>query len=156
MEQQAKNASEIAAFLESHPKIEKVFFLGNSDKNSNNYRIFKEQYTSSGAMISFLVKGGEKEAFRFLNNLKLVKLAVSLGSTESLAQHPASMTHAGVCPELKLKIGITDNLIRLSVGVENSKDLIWDIRQALELTYIKSEEEVFQPSSFKVLTSAIN
>jgi methionine-gamma-lyase len=84
-------------------------------------------------MISFYLKGGEKEAFRFLNRLKLIKLAVSLGSTESLVQHPASMTHAGVSPELKTRLGITDNLVRLSVGVENSEDLIWDINQALEV-----------------------
>ena len=82
-------------------------------------------------MLSIILEGGEKEAFKFLNKLKLIKLAVSLGSTESLAQHPASMTHAGVDPEERLKYGITSNLVRLSVGVENPKDLIWDIEQAL-------------------------
>ena len=91
-------------------------------------------------MISFYVKGGEKEAFQFLNQLKLIKLAVSLGSTESLVQHPASMTHAGICPDLKKKIGISDNLIRLSVGVENNKDLIWDINQALNVLKPKAVE----------------
>ena len=131
MEQQARNARDIAQYLAAHPMVEKVSFLGQLDQSSRAYRIFKEQYSSSGAMISLYIKGGEKEAFQFLNQLKLIKLAVSLGSTESLVQHPASMTHAGVCPDLKLKIGITDNLIRLSVGVENSKDLIWDIDQAL-------------------------
>jgi len=131
MEQQAKNATAVAQFLVSHPLVEKVLFLGHLDKSSRTYKIFKEQYSSSGAMISFYIKGGEKEAFKFLNALKLVKLAVSLGSTESLVQHPASMTHAGMCCALKLKIGITDSLIRLSVGVENSDDLIWDINQAL-------------------------
>ena len=134
MEQQARNAIDVAHFLEGHPLIEKVSFLGNLDKDSHTYQVFKEQYSSSGAMISFYIKGGEKEAFQFLNQLKLIKLAVSLGSTESLVQHPSSMTHAGVCPELKKKIGIEDNLIRLSVGVENSKDLIWDINQALSVT----------------------
>ena len=108
-------------------------FLGNLDKHSKPYKIFKEQYSSSGAMISFYIKGGEKEAFKFLNQLKLIKLAVSLGSTESLIQHPASMTHAGVCHELKKKLGIEDNLIRLSVGVENHQDLIWDIEQAINI-----------------------
>lgn len=83
-------------------------------------------------MVSFEVKGGEREAFAFLNNLKLVKLAVSLGSTESLAQHPASMTHAGLEPEEKLRLGIGDNLIRLSVGVENVNDLLYDLGQALD------------------------
>jgi methionine-gamma-lyase len=76
--------------------------------------------------------GGEKEAFAFLNHLKLVKLAVSLGSTESLAQHPATMTHAGVDPEEKTAFGITDALVRLSVGVENAEDLWWDLAQSLE------------------------
>jgi methionine-gamma-lyase len=83
-------------------------------------------------MISFDVKGGEKEAFTLLNSLKLIKLAVSLGSTESLAQHPASMTHAGVDAELKQEFAITDKLVRLSVGVENYNDIIWDISQALD------------------------
>lgn len=133
MEKQAENATAIASFLETHPLVEKVLFLGNLDKSSKAYQIFKEQYSSSGAMISFYINGGEKEAFEFLNQLQLIKLAVSLGSTESLVQHPASMTHSGICPELKKKMGIGDNLIRLSVGVENSKDLIWDINQALKI-----------------------
>ena len=93
--------------------------------------IFRRQYTSAGAMLTFEVEGGEAGAFRVLNRLKLVKLAVSLGSTESLAQHPASMTHAGVAPEDKLAFGIKDNLVRLSVGVENVEDLWWDLEQAL-------------------------
>jgi methionine-gamma-lyase len=83
-------------------------------------------------MISFEVHGGEKEAFHFLNQLKLIHLAVSLGSTESLAQHPATMTHSDVDAEERLAMGITDNLVRLSVGIENADDLIWDIGQALE------------------------
>lgn len=131
MEQQARNAQTVAEYLENHPQIEKVYYLGNLDKNSEMYRIYKKQYSSPGAMISFEIKGGERNAFIFLNKLKLIKLAVSLGSTESLAQHPDSMTHAAVCPEEKKKIGITENLIRLSIGVENSNDLIWDIEHAL-------------------------
>jgi len=83
-------------------------------------------------MISFDVKGGEKEAFIFLNSLKLIKLAVSLGSTESLAEHPATMTHVDIDSDVKEMLSITDKLVRLSVGVENSKDIIWDVEQALE------------------------
>ncbi len=83
-------------------------------------------------MLSFDIVGGEPEAFIFLNHLKLFKLAVSLGSTESLAQHQASMTHAGVESELKNKMGITERLIRLSIGVEHVEDLIRGIDQALE------------------------
>jgi methionine-gamma-lyase len=131
MEQQAKNAQEIANFLLLHPKVLKLHYLGCLDKSSRGYEIYKRQYSSPGAMIAFEIKGEEKEAFRVLNNLKLIKLAVSLGSTESLVQHPASMTHIGLCPELREKIGITDGLIRLSVGVENHEDLISDIDTAL-------------------------
>ncbi|HRN35535.1 MAG TPA: PLP-dependent transferase, partial [Flavobacteriales bacterium] len=81
---------------------------------------------------SFDVQGGEPEAFRFLNALQLVKLAVSLGSTESLAEHPATMTHVGVDPAEREKLGITGGLVRLSVGVEHPDDLIGDLKQALE------------------------
>jgi len=83
-------------------------------------------------MISFDVKGGEKEAFKCLNALKLIKLAVSLGSTESLAEHPASMTHADVDKELRDRLSISDKMIRLSIGVEHHEDIIYDIEQALE------------------------
>ena len=133
MEQQAKNAEKIALFLDNHSKIKKVYYLGFIKKDSKNYTIFKNQYTSPGAMISFKIEGGESDAFKFLNNLKLVKLAVSLGSTESLAQHPASMTHIGLLPELKSDLGITDGLIRLSVGIEHFEDLITDISDSLDL-----------------------
>lgn len=135
MEQQAKNAQEVAKFLHQHDKIEDLYYLGTLKEGSKSHTIYKKQYTSPGAMIAFGIKGTEKEAFKFLNNLKLIKLAVSLGSTESLVQHPASMTHIGVCPELKEKIGIKENLIRLSIGVENSEDLIKDIEIALKATY---------------------
>ncbi|MFN4150316.1 MAG: cystathionine gamma-synthase family protein [Candidatus Sericytochromatia bacterium] len=131
MEMQAKNAKHIAEFLVNHPKIEKLYYLGFIDDEEQK-KIFDKQFLSAGAMLSFDVKGGEKEAFKFLNSLKLIKLAVSLGSTESLVQHPATMTHAGVSPEDKIEFGITDKLIRLSVGVENYEDLIWDINQALD------------------------
>ncbi len=132
MEQQARNANALAHKIENHPKVEKVHYLGLLKENDTDYSLYKKQYSSPGAMISVEVKGGEKEAFTFLNNLKLFKLAVSLGSTESLAQHPASMTHIGVDPETRLEIGITDNLVRLSIGVENEADLIWDVENALD------------------------
>ena len=83
-------------------------------------------------MISFDVKGGENEAFKFLNSLKLIKLAVSLGSTESLAEHPATMTHVDVDVKLKQKLHITSKMIRLSIGVEHYEDIIYDIKQAIE------------------------
>jgi methionine-gamma-lyase len=133
MERQAKNARLVAEFLRGHPKVEKVHYLGFLDENTpEQYAIFRKQCKNAGAMLSFDVKGGEPAAFRMLNSLKLVKLAVSLGSTESLAQHPASMTHAGVPAQRKAEMGITDKMVRLSVGVEHPDDLIWDLKQALE------------------------
>lgn len=131
MDQQTKNAQEIAKFLDTHSQVEKVFYLGLIKKGTHDYEVYKKQYSAPGAMISFTIKGGEKEAFGFLNKLKLMKLAVSLGSTESLAQHPAAMTHIGVDPETRQQMGITDNLVRLSIGVEFVDDLIGDISQAL-------------------------
>lgn len=132
MEKQAKNAAYVYNAIKDHPKVERIGYLGAIPKGTSQYEIFKKQYSSAGAMLSIILKGGEKEAFAFLNNLKLIKLAVSLGSTESLAQHPASMTHAGVDKDEKLKYGILESLVRLSVGVENPDDLVWDINQALE------------------------
>ncbi len=92
-------------------------------------------------MISFYIKGGEMEAFKFLNHLQLIKLAVSLESTESLVQYPTSITHSGICPKLKKKIGIEANLIRLSIGIENYNDLIWDINQALNSLEVKIQSK---------------
>lgn len=134
MEKQAKNAKKVAKYLRNHPKVEKVYYLGFMKKEGSDIEksIIKRQYKSSGAMISFDIKGGEKEAFKFLNSLRAFHLAVSLGSTESLAQHPATMTHADVDPEIKDHLNVTSKLIRLSIGVEHHKDLINDIEQALE------------------------
>lgn len=133
MERQAASAAQVAAFLQSHAKVEKVHYLGFLDpqRDAQQYDIFKRQYTSAGAMLSFEVRGGEAAAFKVLNQLKMIKLAVSLGGTESLAQHPDTMTHAGVALEHKRALGITPGMIRLSVGVEHPDDLIWDLRQAL-------------------------
>lgn len=132
MEQQAENAGIVARFLKDHPKVEDVYYLGLIPENTPQYTIYKRQCSSPGAMVSFKVKGGEAEAFRFLNNLKMIKLAVSLGSTESLAEHPGTMTHAGLKPEHQQEIGITPNLVRISVGVENHQDLVHVIGMALE------------------------
>nr|WP_294859321.1 cystathionine gamma-synthase family protein [uncultured Fluviicola sp.] len=133
MDEQAKNAIEVARFLRSHPKVSHVYYLGfiPEQGTENERRIYAEQYTSSGAMIAFDVVGSEKEAFTFLNNLKLIKLAVSLGSTESLAEHPATMTHADVPQDVKDAMKISSSLVRLSVGVEHYEDIISDISQAL-------------------------
>ncbi|MBI2259451.1 MAG: cystathionine gamma-synthase family protein [Flavobacteriia bacterium] len=134
MEEQAKNASLVAQYLSKHPKVEKVYFLGFIPENGSaiEKEIYKKQYLSSGAMISFDIRGDEKEAFSFLNTLKLIKLAVSLGSTESLAEHPFTMTHVDVADEYKAALNISEKLIRLSVGVEHHEDIIADIKQALD------------------------
>ena len=132
MEQQARNAQQVAAFLDNHKKVEKVYYLGLIKENTKEYEIYQKQYDSPGAMLSFDIVGGEKEAFKFIDSLKLIKLAVSLGGTESLVEHPATMTHAGVEPNHREELSITEKLVRISVGVENHEDLIWDINQALE------------------------
>ena len=132
MEKSAENADKIAEVLKKHPKVSKVHFLGLIDKSSKEYKVYKNQYSSNGGMISFDINGGEKEAFKFLDNLKLIKLAVSLGGTESLACHPYSMTHADVSIETKNKIGMGESLVRLSIGIEDPDDLIYDINKALD------------------------
>jgi methionine-gamma-lyase len=125
------SARQVAEFLRAHPKIENVHYLGFLDPQSGQGRIYSQQCLAAGATFSFCVKGGEAEAFRLLDALQIVKLAVSLGGTESLASHPAAMTHSDVEPERKRELGIADNLIRISIGVENPDDLIADFREAL-------------------------
>ena len=132
MDTQAINAEKVAAFLNTHPLVEKVYYIGNlSEKDGAQFNIKNKQCLSNGGMISFDVKGAEKDAFRFLNSLKLIKLAVSLGGTESLAEHPATMTHVDLDPALKNELSITEKMVRLSIGVEFYEDIIYDIEQAL-------------------------
>ena len=132
MDTQAINAEKVAAFLNTHPLVEKVYYIGNlSEKDGAKLHIKNKQCLSNGGMISFDVKGAEKDAFRFLNSLKLIKLAVSLGGTESLAEHPATMTHIDLDPALKTKLSISEKMVRLSIGVEFYEDIIYDIEQAL-------------------------
>ena len=133
MDAQAKNAVAVASFLNLHPKVEKVYYLGNLTPAAGRaYEIKQAQCLSDGAMIAFDIKGGEPEAFAFLNALQLIKLAVSLGSTESLAEHPATMTHVDVDADLKKELGISEKMIRLSVGVEHPDDIIQDLSQAFD------------------------
>ncbi|MCB0598815.1 MAG: cystathionine gamma-synthase family protein [Lewinellaceae bacterium] len=143
MEKQTRNAQRVARFLQQHPMVENVHYLGLLDEtDGEQYRIYERQCSAPGAMLAFDIRGGEKEAFAFLNNLKLVKLAVSLGSTESLAEHPATMTHAGIPEDVMEEMGISEKLVRLSVGVENVRDLIADIEFALEKAAEMWEAEV--------------
>ena len=131
MTAQMKTARHVAAFLTRHPKVARVYYLGNVAEGDPQYDVYRRQCSAPGGMISFDVVGGEREAFRLLNALKVFHLAVSLGGTESLAEHPATMTHADVDPEERLELGITPAMVRLSVGVEHPDDLIADLRQAL-------------------------
>ena len=126
MDKHQENALKIARFLEEHTKIEKVLYPGL--KSHSQYAIAKKQMRGYGGVLSFLIKGGQKQALAFLKSLKIFTLAESLGAVESLAEHPLTMTHGSHASP-----AITDNLIRLSVGLEHSEDLIKDIKQALKI-----------------------
>lgn len=132
MQRQMENAVKIADFLSRHPKVERVIYPELYDKKSEQYKIYKKQCKGPGSLLSFYIKGGKKEAFKFLNNVKLCKLAVSLGGTESLIEHPKAMTHSEVDKETLKDAEITDNMIRLSVGIENFEDIINDLKSALD------------------------
>ncbi|MEJ2538537.1 MAG: cystathionine gamma-synthase family protein [Gemmatimonadota bacterium] len=133
MTSQMKNARYVADFLADHPQVERVNYLGHLDESHPDFATYKGQCKAPGSMISFEVVGGQEAAFKVLNALTLVKLAVSLGGTESLAEHPAAMTHADIPPEDQERMGITPSLIRLSVGLEHPEDLIADLKQALDV-----------------------
>ncbi len=133
MNRAGDNAARVCAFLRDHPKIERVGYLGFLEPGSRQADIYARHCSGAGSTFSVIVKGGEAEAFRLLDNLRLVKLAVSLGGTESLASHPAAMTHLSVAPARKQELGITDNLVRVSIGVEDAGDLVADFEQALAL-----------------------
>jgi methionine-gamma-lyase len=131
MERSNTNARLVAEYLRDHPKVDKVHYLAFLEEGSEAQSVFARQCTGPGSTFSFDIKGGEKEAFAFLNALQIFKLAVSLGGTESLASHPAAMTHSGVPVEVRDRIGVLDTTIRLSVGIEHPDDLIADLTQAL-------------------------
>ena len=130
MERHCKNARKVVEFLNNHPKIEKVYYPGL--ETHPGYEIAKKQMKDFGAMISFELKGGFEAGKTLLNSLKLCSLAVSLGDTETLIQHPASMTHSPYTKEEREAAGITDGLVRLSVGLENVEDIIADLEHGLE------------------------
>lgn len=130
MERHCFNAQKVAEFLESHPKIKMVSYPGL--KSHPQYELAKRQMKLPGAMISFELKGGLEEGKRLINSTKLCKLAVSLGDVETLIQHPASMTHSPYTKEERLRAGISDELIRISVGLEDYEDIIADLEEALK------------------------
>jgi methionine-gamma-lyase len=132
MEKQQENARKVVDFLAGHPKVQAVAYPGRADMGQRQQELWKKQCTGTGSLLSFFVRGGEAEAFRMLDAIQHMKLAVSLGGIESLIEHPASMTHSDMSPEEKAHAGITPNMIRISVGLEDADDLIADLRQALE------------------------
>jgi len=130
MERACKNARKIAKLLQNHPKVDRVIYPG--FKSHPNHKVAKAQMKDYGAMVSFDLKDGNvDDAIKVLSNTKLFVLAESLGGVESLIGHPASMTHASIPRKERLKTGLTDSLIRLSVGIEDVRDLIEDLEQAL-------------------------
>lgn len=133
VEQQTQNATRLASFLEAHAKVSRVNHLSLLEPGDRRHNVYKRQCLGPGAMISFEVEGGESGAFRFLNALKVVKLTVSLGGTESLASHPWSMSHSTMGEEEKSALGVTPGLIRFSVGIEGVGDLIADLESALDV-----------------------
>ena len=130
MQRHCENAAAIAHFLKQHSKIEKVYWPGFEEHP--NHGVAKAQMNDYGGMLSFVTKGGDyNAAIKIIESLKLFTLAESLGGVESLAGHPASMTHASIPKELREKSGVVDSLIRLSVGIEDVRDLIEDLKQAI-------------------------
>jgi len=134
MTRAGENAAKVCAFLRDHPKVERVGYLGFLESTPGDERqadIYKRHGMGAGSTFSLFLKGGERESFAFLDALRIAKLAVSLGGTETLASHPAGMTHLSVPEPRKQALGITDNLVRISIGVEDADDLIADFEQAL-------------------------
>ena len=131
MQRAGENAAKVCEYLKAHPKVEGLGYLGMIE-DARQQDIYDRHCLGAGSTFSVLLKGGEAECFRFLDSLKIAKLAVSLGGTETLASHPASMTHLSVAEGRRTELGISDNLVRISVGIEDADDLIADFEQALE------------------------
>lgn len=132
MERAFETAKVCAAFLRDHPKVERVRYLGFLEPGSRDAQVYDRQCKGAGSTFSFEVRGGQAAAFKLLDSLKVIKLAVSLGGSESLMCHPGSTTHSGLTPELQERLGFTPGLLRLSVGLEHPDDLVADLEQALK------------------------
>lgn len=132
MTRAGENAARICAWLREQPQVQRVVYLGFPSSERQRH-IYDRHCSGAGSTFSLYLKGGEKEAFAFLDSLKIAKLAVSLGGTETLASHPAAMTHLSVAPERRKALDITDNMVRISIGVEDADDLIADFAQALKM-----------------------
>ena len=131
MSRAGENAAKVCDFLKSHPKVEKIGYLGFLEEGSRQADIYRRHCSGAGSTLSLYLKGGENEAFAFLDALQIANLAVSLGGTETLASAPAAMTHLSVPDDRKKQLDITPNLVRISIGCEDADDLIADFDQAL-------------------------
>ncbi|GGH78275.1 methionine-gamma-lyase [Pullulanibacillus pueri] len=131
LDRHCENARKIASHLKQHPFVDTLFYPG--DKDFPQYSLAKKQMQQPGGMIAFTIKGGKQEAQKFMNALKLIKIAVSLGDAETLIEHPATMTHALIPRNEQRKMGITDNLLRLSVGLESWEDIWRDLEKAFSI-----------------------
>lgn len=131
MQRHCDNALQVARFLEGHPKIERVYYPGL--ESHPDHLLAAKQMTNGGAMMSFELKGGYSAGVKLMEQVRISTLAVSLGNVDSLISHPASMTHSNMTPESRCQAGISDGLVRYSVGIENAEDLISDLNQALSL-----------------------
>ncbi|TET77604.1 methionine gamma-lyase, partial [candidate division TA06 bacterium] len=130
MERHAYNAQRISEFLSTHPKISRVYYPGLSTDPFHD--LAKKQMSGMGGMIAFEMKGGLKAGANLVNSVRLCTLAVSLGECDTLIEHPASMTHSTLSEEERMAVGITEGLVRVSVGIEDVNDLIEDLKEALE------------------------
>lgn len=142
MDRHCENAAKLAEYLSGHPKVERVHFPGLT--SHPGHEVARSQMKKFGAMLSLELKASDQEARKFVSDLNLFTLAESLGAVESLSCHPASMTHLTVEPEVRKKVGVTDGLVRLSVGIEDVDDLIRDLDQALDYVSVK-RKSVLQP-----------
>ena len=131
MTRAGENAEKVCAFLRDHPKVDGLGYLGFIE-DASQQDIFERHCTGAGSTFSLFIRGGEAESFAFLDAMRIAKLAVSLGGTETLASHPAAMTHLSVSEDRRAQLGITDNLVRISIGVEDADDLIADFDNALK------------------------
>ena len=132
MERADTNARAAVAFLQAHPRVESVAYVPFAPAGSRQAEVFAAQCTGAGSTFSFSIIGGRPAAFRFLNALRIFKLAVSLGGTESLASHPASTTHSGVPEAVRERIGVFESTVRLSIGIEHPDDIVADLANALD------------------------
>jgi len=130
MDAQQKNALELVEYLSTQKHVTNIYYPNHQTNSKQQLEIFREEYKGSGSLISFELNQSKEKIFQFLNSLKIIKLAVSLGSLDTLIQHPSSMTHSDLSIEDKNRLGITDNLIRCSVGIEEIQDLIYDLKQS--------------------------